>query len=236
MALPKLETPKHSCVLPITNNTVYYRPFLIGEQKILLIAQESEDEGQVIREMINLLDTCCDDMNAANLNTIDLEYLFLQLRMKSVGESSDVMMICESCEAETELSINLEDAKVIETEPKIDSIVKLNDAVSIELQYPSFGMMEHLDPNEPELNTEGVFEVMTKCIVSIINGDEVFTRDDFSEKELVEFLDQLELTMFNKVNEFFNNAPVLTIDANFKCSSCDINNENKLEGVGSFFG
>ena len=69
MALPKLETPKHSCVLPITNNTVYYRPFLIGEQKILLIAQESEDEGQVIREMINLLDTCCDDMNAANLNT-----------------------------------------------------------------------------------------------------------------------------------------------------------------------
>ena len=236
MALPKLETPKHYCFLPTNGKRVNYRPFLVGEQKQLLIAQEGEDVQNQVDEMIRLINVCCDDVKAEMLPIIDLEYLFLQLRMKSVGESSDVMMICESCEAETELSINLEDAKVIETEPKIDSIVKLDDAVSIEVQYPSFGMMEHLDPNEPELNTEGVFEVMTKCIVSIINGDEVFTRDDFSEKELVEFLDQLELTMFNKVNEFFNNAPVLTIDANFKCSSCDINNENKLEGVGSFFG
>ena len=214
MVLPKLETPKHYCFLPTNGKRVNYRPFLVGEQKQLLIAQEGEDVQNQVDEMIRLINVCCDDVKAEMLPIIDLEYLFLQLRMKSVGESSDVMMICESCEAETELSINLEDAKVIETEPKIDSIVKLNDAVSIELQYPSFGMMEHLDPNEPEF----------------------FTRDDFSEKELVEFLDQLELTMFNKVNEFFNNAPVLTIDANFKCSSCDINNENKLEGVGSFFG
>ena len=93
MALPKLETPKHSCVLPSSGETVYYRPFLVGEQKVLLVAQESENANEQIGEMIRLIDICCDDMIAKDLATIDLEYLFLQLRIKSVGETADVQLL-----------------------------------------------------------------------------------------------------------------------------------------------
>ena len=97
MALPVLDTPKHSCVLPSTGETVTYRPFLVGEQKVLLVAQESENTNEQISEMIRLIDICCDDIEANELATIDLEYLFLQLRIKSVGETADVQMECEHC-------------------------------------------------------------------------------------------------------------------------------------------
>ena len=97
MALPKLETPKHSCVLPSSEETVNFRPFLVGEQKVLLVAQESDNTNEQISEMIRLIDICCDDIDAKSLATIDLEYLFLQLRIKSVGETADVQMECEHC-------------------------------------------------------------------------------------------------------------------------------------------
>jgi len=235
MALPKLETPKHSCVLPITNNTVYYRPFLIGEQKILLIAQESEDEGQVIREMINLLDTCCDDMNAANLNTIDLENLFLQLRMKSVGETADIVLHCERCDIENQVTVELEKVDVPNKDQMVDPNVKITDNVIMEFQYPTYKILEQVTISE-DLQTEELFKLISKCVVSITNGDEVHSRDDFTEKELNTFIESMSVDMFENVNKFFNSLPKLVIDFQYKCSSCEHQNSTVLEGLGSFFG
>ena len=112
MALPILETPMHSCVLPSSNERIEFRPFLVGEQKLLMIAQESDDQNTQVREMIRLINACSDDVNAEKLPTVDLEYLFLQIRIKSVGETSDITMKCDECEAENNTTVDLESAKV----------------------------------------------------------------------------------------------------------------------------
>jgi hypothetical protein len=169
MALPKLDTPNYSCVLPTLNKTVYYRPFLVGEQKVLLIAQESEDSKLQVREMMRLIDLCCDEVDIKTLPTSDLEYLFLQLRIKSIGETSDILIPCEKCETDNPVSVNLEEAEV-RKKKEIDSLIKLTDSVSIEIQYPSYNMIENLSL-DGELNATELFSLMADCIVSVIDGD-----------------------------------------------------------------
>ena len=234
MALPKLDTPNYSCVLPTLNKTVYYRPFLVGEQKVLLIAQESEDSKLQVREMMRLIDLCCDEVDIKTLPTSDLEYLFLQLRIKSIGETSDILIPCEKCETDNPVSLNLEDAKVIEHENKVSNIIKLTDSVSIELQWPSYNMIEGLSLDE-ELKTQEMFGLMADCIVSVIEGDEIHTRDDFTRKELIIFFDSMSLIMFDDVQKFFNSQPALTLDVVFDCSDCGVHNKQSMAGVGNFF-
>ena len=132
MALPKLETPKHKCILPLSEREIKFRPFLVGEQKMLLIAQESENQNDVIREMMRLIDVCADDINVKELPSIDIEFLFLQLRIKSIGETSNITVKCDddNCEADTDITIELESAKVIEPEEKVSPIIELTPKVS----------------------------------------------------------------------------------------------------------
>ena len=233
MALPKLDTPNYSCVLPTLNKTVHYRPFLVGEQKILLVAQESEDSQMQIREMMRLIDLCCDDVDVKNLPTSDLEYLFLQLRIKSVGETSDILLPCEKCETDNPVSLNLEEAEV-RKKNEVDNIIKLTDSVSIELIWPSYNMIEDLSLDE-ELNSQELFSLMADCIVSVIEGDEIHTRDDFTRKELITFFDSMSLIMFDDVKQFFNAQPTLTLDVDFNCLDCSVHNKIEMTGVGNFF-
>ena len=234
MALPKLDTPNYSCVLPTLNKTVHYRPFLVGEQKILLVAQESEDSQMQIREMMRLIDLCCDDVDVKNLPTSDLEYLFLQLRIKSVGETSDILLPCEKCETDNPVSLNLEEAEV-RKKNEVDNIIKLTDSVSIELIWPSYNMIEDLSLDE-ELNSQELFSLMADCIVSVIEGDEIHTRDDFTRKELITFFDSMSLIMFDDVQQVFSSAPVLSMDVDFNCTDCEFHNKMEMMGVANFFG
>ena len=169
MALPKLETPKHNCTLPSNGQMVNFRPFLVGEQKMLLIAQESENQNDVIREMMRLIDTCTDDIDVKKLPSIDIEWLFLQLRIKSIGETSDISVVCndDNCKGDTTITVELESAKVIEVEEKVDPIIKLTPKVSMELQYPSYSMMQNLilNPETGEIPTSEMFAIITKCVI-----------------------------------------------------------------------
>ena len=237
MALPKLETPKHSCTLPSNGETVYFRPFLVGEQKMLLIAQESENQDDVVREMMRLIETCADDVNVKLLPVVDIEWLFLQLRIKSVGETSDLMISCNNndCKADNEIKVDLESAKVSE-EKEVSPIIKLTPTVSIELQYPSYLMMQELELFNNEITTADMFKVISKCVVSIIDGEEVLGRDDFTEKELISFIDSMSTVMFVQIQEYLNSAPKIVINHSYKCSVCEKDNELNLEGIGSFFG
>ena len=235
MALPKLENPKHECILPASGQKVYYRPFLVGEQKVLLIAQESEDANQQIREMIRMINVCCDDVTAEKLASIDLEYLFLQIRIKSVGETSDVMMECNKCKEENQLSINLESAETFREGEEVDHIIKLTPKISLDLYYPTYQIIQQLDANKTEDPRE-VFSVVAKCINAVIDGDEIHTRDDFTDKELVAFLDSMSMEMFEDIQKFFSAAPILQIKHTFVCKKCEVTNNLELKGVGSFFG
>ena len=234
MTLPILETPMHSCVLPSTNERVEFRPFLVGEQKLLMIAQESENQNTQIREMIRLINACCDNIIAEKLPTIDLEYLFLQIRIKSVGETSDITMICESCEEENAVTVDLEAAEVKQDE-KISNIVKLTDDISLELQFANYESMKGLDASVEGTDTKEAFLLMQRCIISVISGEQVHTRDDFSEKELDKFMDSMSLEMLENVQTYLASAPSLSIEPEFKCKICDHEQKTKLEGIGNFF-
>lgn len=235
MALPVLDTPKHSCVLPSSGETVTYRPFLVGEQKVLLVAQESENANEQISEMIRLIDICCDDIDAKDLATIDLEYLFLQLRIKSVGETADIQMECNNCNELNKVTVQLEQTIVKEPEQVIDHVVKVTDTISIDLNVPSYQVVNSVNLNDSE-DPRVIFEVVAKCINSIIDGDEIHTRDDFTEKELMNFLDSMSLDMFEKIQAFFVNVKTLRINGSYDCEKCNENNSYELVGIGNFFG
>jgi hypothetical protein len=234
MGLPILETPMHSCVLPSSNERVEFRPFLVGEQKILMIAQESDDQNTQVKEMIRLINVCCDDITAEKLPTIDLEYLFLQIRIKSVGETSDISMKCSKCETENNFTVDLETAKV-KREKEVSNIVKLTNDISIELQFANYEAMKGLDITTDDTNTVEAFKLMERCIVAVIQGEEVFTTDDFTEKELTKFMDSMSLEMFDGVQKYLGSAPVLSIVTEYKCKTCESQETVKLEGIGNFF-
>ena len=235
MTLPILETPMHSCVLPSSEKRIEFRPFLVGEQKLLMIAQESDDQNTQVREMIRLINACSDDVNAEKLPTVDLEYLFLQIRIKSVGETSDITMACDKCEAENSVTVDLESAKV-KQEKKVSNVVKLTDDISLELQYATYNAMRDLDISDQEASTEEAFQLMNRCIVAVIQGDAVHTRDDFTEKELDKFINSMSVDMFEGVQDYLASAPTLSLLAEFKCKTCDNQQKTELEGIGNFFG
>ena len=235
MMLPILETPKHSCVLPSSNERVEFRPFLVGEQKVLMIAQESDDQHTQVREMIRLINACCEAVTAEKLPTTDLEYLFLQIRIKSVGETSDITMKCDKCETENDVTVDLEASKV-KQEKEISNIVKLTDDISIELQFANYEAMEGLNISTEESSTKDAFVLMNRCIIAVISRDEVLTRDDFSEKELTKFIDSMSLNMMEGVQDYLASAPSLSITTEFNCSNCSNQQTTVLEGIGNFFG
>jgi hypothetical protein len=235
MALPKLETPKHKCVLPSSGETVNYRPFLVGEQKVLLVAQESENTNEQVSEMIRLINICCDDIEANKLATIDLEYLFLQLRIKSVGETSDVQMECKNCQESIKVTVQLEQTTIEEPEEVVDHIVKITDSISIDLSIPSYEIVNSVDLNNAE-DPEVIFDVVARCINTIIDGDEIHTRDDFTDKELMSFLDTMSLEMFENVQKFFVNTKTLQITGTYDCEHCKETSPYELVGLGNFFG
>ena len=234
MALPVLDTPKHKCILPSTGETVNYRPFLVGEQKVLLVAQESEDANEQISEMIRLIDICCDEIDAKTMATIDLEYLFLQLRIKSVGETADVQMECTKCNETNKVTVQLDQTTVVEPAEQIDHIVKITDNISLDLTQPSYEVINRIDLKNNE-DPKVVFEIVQQCINAIIDGDEIHTRDDFTDKELLTFLDSMTMDMFEGVNKFFSNVKKLHITGTYDCEKCGESNTYDLEGIANFF-
>ncbi len=239
MALPKLETPKHTCTLPSNGQIITFRPFLVGEQKMLLIAQESENQNDMLREMMRLIDICTDDVDVKDLSSVDIEYLFIQLRMKSIGETSTVVVQCddESCDGDNEVVLDLENEVIIqEPEIKVDPIIKLTPTVSIEFKHPSYKQMEGMDLSDAEQSsTTDMFKVISESVVSIIYGDEVLSREDFTENELTSFIDSMSASMFSDIQKFFSNVTTLKIEKDFKCSVCEKTNHIELEGIGNFF-
>ena len=229
MTLPKLETPRYSCQLPSSGETVYYRPFLVGEQKILLIAQESEDNQAQVSEMLRIIDACCEKIKIDTLPSVDLEYLFLQIRIKSIGDTSDVGLECQQCKEDVQTVVNLHSMEVVGLDKKLDNLIKLSETITLEMRYPSLSLLSELPMNEEgDTDTLGVFKLLNKCVISITDG--------FSEKELDKFLEGMSIQMLDQVQEFMNSIPKLIIRHQYQCEACESNSEIELEGIASFFG
>ena len=236
MALPKVNTAKYEMVIPSTGLAVKYRPYLVAEEKILMIAMESGDQKQILNAIRDVINACVEgDFNTDDLGMFDIETIFLNLRAKSVGEGIDVNIECqqEGCNESIQQHINVEDIKL----PVVDEdrkIIQITPEIGITLKYPSFEDIKALGEDDME-NIEGIMKLVKVCLDTIFTEDEVFEASSHSEKDLDEFLGNLSSDQFVKINEFFVDMPSLVYNLKFDCGKCNGANDIELRGVQSFF-
>tara|TARA_B100001939_G_scaffold73013_1_gene61192 strand:+ start:1976 stop:2683 length:708 start_codon:yes stop_codon:yes gene_type:complete len=234
MALPKLESSKYSTQLPSTGENIEYRPYLVKEEKILMIALESKDQKQIISAMKDVVKACVyDDINVNKLTAFDLEWLFLKLRSKSVGEKVIVKLKCndEECKTLTDVEIDLDEIKVDESVEK-EKIIKLNDNVGVTVKYPSVDDISKY--SEDKLKTfEGAVEMIVDCIDTIYDEDNVYDAKTEKREDVVGFLESLSSTQFKMISDWFADMPTVSHTVKWDCEGKP--QELELRGLQSFF-
>ncbi len=237
MALPKLNVPRYELKLPSDNRRVKYRPFLVKEEKLLLLAMETQDQKNMVDTIKELIvnTTNLSEEAVNSLATFDIEYLFLQIRSKSVGETVDLMMTCPDDE-ETQVPVTVDLSEVgVKTDPNHVSTIKLDKTVSMVMKYPK--MDTFVSSNFETGDTlDNVFEVTISCIDQIIDGEEVYDAGESSKEELQEFLEQLNSTQFEQIQKFFETMPKLSHEIKFMNPNTKKEQTVVLEGLASFFG
>lgn len=235
MALPTLNIAKYTTTIPSLGKEVEYRPYLVKEEKILMIAMESKDQRQILRALKDVINSCIyDDIDISKLAVFDLETLFLVLRGKSVGESTEVKARCTECNAENNEKIVFEDINPPVVGDKIQNTIELTDEVGLTLRYPSVTSMEK--QNSKSTNIDQMMDMIVDSIDSIYDADNIYSAKDSSKKELKDFIDSLNNAQFKKITAFYENIPALTYDLEFKCVKCEHENKIELRGFDSFFG
>ena len=241
MPLPKIATPSYELELPSTGKTIQYRPFLVKEEKLLVIALESEDTKQITNAIKAVIRACIltKGVKVESLPTFDIEYLFLNIRGKSVGEDIDVNLICpDDNETEVSVSVSLDDIKVQKPEGHSNQI-KLDNNLMMELKYPSLNefIKNNFDPNDTSKNPmDQSFDLIGSCINKIYNQEEVWAAADCSKKEITDFLDSMNSSQFKEVEKFFETMPKLSHTLKVLNPKTNVESDVVLEGLASFFG
>lgn len=236
MALPKLnDSPKYELVIPSLNKKVRFRPFLMKEEKVLLIAMESENQNDILSTIADTISACIiDDINIKQFTTFDIEYCFLQIRSKSVGEKAKLLFKCQECEVDNEVEVYIPDIKI--DVPKLDTNIQINDEITIEVSWPRFNSIVH---NSDILNSESsvdqIFATIRACIVSINTEEERFLASDHSKEEIDNFIESLNTEQFSKIREYIEKMPRLEHEVKFCCTSCSHENTILVEGMQNFF-
>ncbi len=240
MPLPKINTPTFELVLPSTAKKIKYRPFLVREEKILVMAMESDDMKQITSAIIDILNNCIltRGIKVEKLSTFDIEYLFLNVRSKSVGETVEVNVTCpDDGETQVQMEIDIDSIKV-KKDKNHTNIVKLDDNLSMKLKYPS--MNEFIENNFDATDTSRSevsqsLDMITSCIDMIYNEEESWSSTDSTKKELSEFIEQLNTKQFKDVEKFFTTMPKLSHTVKVKNPKTGVENKVVLEGLASFF-
>ena len=238
MPLPKISTPIYELELPSTGETIQYRPFLVREEKLLVIALESEDTKQITTAIKTVIKNCIltKNIKVEALPTFDIEYLFLNIRGKSVGEEIEVNIICpDDGETQVPVKINLDDIQVQKNEEH-NKRIKLDEHIMMEMKYPS---LEQFIKNNFDFNDKNAmdqsFELIGSCIDKIYTEDEVWSTSDVTKKEITEFLESMNSSQFKDIEKFFETMPKLSHTINVKNPVTSVESEVVLEGLSSFF-
>ena len=236
MALPKLNAARYRTIVPSLNTEVEYRPYLVKEEKILMMALESKDQKQIIMAIKDVISNCVyDDLNVNKLTMFDLEALFLKLRSKSVGETTEVKAQCEHCEAENKKIIKFDDIQMPVVDKK-SSTIALTDTVGLTLSYPKVSDLEKHEGGDEVSSIDGMMEIIIDCIDSIYDEDEVHSAKDSKRQELRDFVDSLNSEQFASLAGYFQDLPALKYNLKFKCNKCGKDNNIELRGLENFFG
>jgi hypothetical protein len=238
MPLPKITTPTYELELPSTEKSVRYRPFLVKEEKLLVIALESEDTKQITNAIKTVIKNCIltKDIKVETLPTFDIEFLFLNIRGKSVGEQVEVNVICpDDNETNVSVSIDLDDIKVQKNEEHTNKI-KVDPKIMMEMKYPS---LEQFIKNNFDFNNENQmeqsFDLIASCIDKIYTEDEVWSAADVTKKEVIEFLESMNSSQFKDIEKFFETMPKLSHKIQITNPKTKVESEVVLEGLASFF-
>lgn len=239
--LPKIDIPIYETKLISSDEVIRFRPFLVKEQKLFLMAGESDDPKETVRTIKQVLRNCVlDDIDIENMATFDIEYLFLQLRARSVGEIANLRFTCNNNISETEKCGNAVkiDVNVLEINPEKNkdhsNKIQITDKVGVVLKYPTFNSLDisNLDTD----NIEQILEIIVSCIDYVYDADSVYYAKDTPKQELVEFIENLKQADLEKISVFFNTLPKIKKDVDFNCEKCGYHETLTLEGIQSFFG
>lgn len=237
MALPRVnETLNFTMKIPSTGKTVKYRPYLVKEEKILLQAFESKDTKTCLRAMCDTIEMCLDakeNLDVKELATFDIEYMFTQLRAKSVGEVSDLLVKCKECEESNEIQVDLD--KLVVDVNEVSNIIAVNEDISVELRYPTYKSLLNGDLEMSSEDPTAIMDLLASSLVAVLTEEERIDCDSQSSKEVGEFLDSMTANQLKEVSSFFEKMPTLNHDVVFDCKKCGTHNELKLEGLSDFF-
>jgi len=239
MPLPKIATPTYELELPSTEKTVNYRPFLVKEEKLLVLALESEDNKQITTAIKTVIKSCVSTkgIKVETLPTFDIEFLFLNIRGKSVGEELEVNIVCPDDKVtEVPVVIDLDDIQIQKVDDHTNQI-KIDDSIMMEMKYPSLDQFikNNFDFNEGNQMDQS-FELIASCIDKIYTEDEVWSTADCTKKEVKEFLESMNSSQFKEIEHFFETMPKLSHTLTVKNPKTKVENDVVLEGLASFFG
>ena len=239
MPLPKVSTPTYELELPSTGQTIEYRPFLVREEKLLVLSLESEDMKEITKAIKTVIKSCIKTKNikVESLPTFDIEYLFLNIRGKSVGEQVEVKITApDDGETPIDVTINIDDIKVKKNDKHTNKI-KIDDNLIMEMKYPSLDQFikSNFDFSEGN-NIDQSFDMIADCVDKIYNQEEVWSTADVTKKEVVEFLEQLNTMQFKEIEQFFDTMPRLSHEVKVKNPKTKVQSTVVLEGLASFFG
>ena len=234
MKLPTQETPEYKLVLPISKQEISYRPFLVKEQKNLLLAREGKDAEEIFTAISNLLKSVTDEKtDGHDLPLADLEYLFLQIRCKSIGETSKLLFPCvnEECTHSHELTVDLSEIEVNQDNLP-ENKIQISDELMIELKYPTSKLVAKVADMTDD---EAVKPILRDCMVRIFDKEEIYELKEFPDREIDNFIDNMTIEQFEKVMIFFNAIPVLKKEYEWECSKCKTHNNFTAQGLQNFF-
>jgi T4 bacteriophage base plate protein len=229
MALPKLETPIYELILPSSGDRIKFRPFLVKEYKILLTTLDTEN-AEINRVVTELVDACTfNKLKIDTLANFDIEYIFLNMRAKSIGEITNLLLNCNNCDNQISLDLDLTKA-VVEKSPDHNSKINLTDTIILEMRYPKFDEMINIYQN---FKSDRIVELLSSCIKAVYTEEKIY--DDYTKEELLEFVNSFSKNQFEMIENFFLTMPKLVQHIEQDCDKCGSHNTMTLEGLQNFF-
>jgi hypothetical protein len=220
--------------LPSTGEKISMRPYLVREEKVLLVALESKDAMQIQQAVRNLIMSCCDIKDVGKLTSFDIEFLFLNLRAKSVGEKIKIGMKCEECETMNDIEINIDDIKVSNLDVEKTFMLDQQKKIGMTLRYPTMDSLENIDLNKLD-TVQGLMDLVVASVDTIFDDDNVYNADEETKEDLVDFVESFGSEQFKMIQDFFTNVPAMSYEDTFCCTNCQHENTIGLKGLQSFF-
>ena len=239
MPLPTISTPTYELILPSSDKKIRYRPFLVKEEKILILAMESQDSKQIARAVKDVLSKCIlsKGIKVERLSTFDIEFLFLNIRGKSVGEQIEVMVTCpDDGKTQVPMAINI-DSIQIQRDDAHQRDIKLDDTYTLRMKYPSLSEFIKTNFSSVEnMNVDDTFDLIASCIDQVYSEEESWASEECTKKELNNFIESLNSNQFKEVEKFFETMPKLSHTVKVINPNTKVESEIKIEGLQSFFG